>query len=67
LVLLQFFAHRIPHEEDTLAHHFGTERYKAYAESAPIGIPFIPTRIAFQGFKQGKATQGDGGGSGGRV
>ena len=40
----QFFANRIPYEEDTLVEIYG-EEYAIYAQSTLIGIPFIPTSI----------------------
>ena len=57
----KFFAQRIPHEEETLSHHFGKERYRSYAEATPIGIPMIPTAVPFKPSAALSAKSGDGG------
>ena len=61
LAFWKFFAQRIPHEEETLSHHFGKERYRNYAEATPIGIPMIPTAIPFKPSAALSAKSGDGG------
>jgi protein-S-isoprenylcysteine O-methyltransferase len=44
---LMFFRRRIPYEEESLLEHFPDD-YEAYAKSAWVGIPFIPSIISWR-------------------